>query len=275
MALIVNTNLASQIAQINLGRHERTLRATYERLSSGLRINRASDDAAGLAVATNLSAQAASALVASRNTNDGISVVQTAEGAADEVSNVLTRMRELAVQASSETLGNTERAYISAEYQDLADEIDRIANATDFNGIALGEGTNTTINVQVGVNGSANDQIAIGVGDLRTTLLGIDTSTVVMTTAAGAQTAIGLFDTALDTVSGYMASYGASQNRLGSALNTLDTYYANMTAAQAQIQDADFALETAAMATGEILQQASIAVLAQANSINKGVLALL
>ncbi len=275
MALTVNTNLASMNALTNLNRTTRELGGTFERISSGLRINKAADDAAGMAVAENLSAASGSARVAMRNTNDGISVVQIAEGATSETVNIVKRMRELAVQSASETLDDDERAYIQEEYVQLADEIDRIALSTEFNGTALGDGTLTQLDVQVGINNTANDRITIGVGDLRTTVLGIDTASVDLSTATGAQSAMDTFDTALDSVSSYRSTYGAVQNRLDSALRNLETYHENLSAAESQIRDADFAYETAEMAKQQILQQAGVSILSQANAVNQGALALL
>ncbi len=275
MALTVNTNTASMNALTNLNRTSRDLSGTFTRISSGLRINKAADDAAGMAVAENLSAAYRSGRVAMRNINDGVSVVQIAEGATSEVVNVIKRMRELAVQSSSETLDDDERAYIQEEYVQLADEVDRISLSTEFNGTALGDGAVTQLDVQVGINNTANDRISITVGDLRTTVIGIDTGTVDLSTATTAQSAIDTFDTALDTVSSYRSSYGAVQNRLDSSLRNMETYTENLAAAESQIRDADFAYETAEMAKSQILQQAGVSVLAQANIINQGALALL
>jgi flagellin len=240
-----------------------------------MRINSAADDAAGLAVAENLSTAYGSTRVAMRNANDGISVVQTAEGATGEVGNIVKRMRELAVQSSSETLADTERSYIEDEFTQLVAEVDRIAQSTEFNGTALGDGTTTTLDVQVGINNTANDRITITVGDLRSTALGIDTATLSLATATDAQAAIEAFDTALDTVSGYRSDYGAVQNRFDSSLRNLENYGENLAAAESRIRDADFAFETAQMAKQQILQQAGVSVLAQANVVNQGVLSLL
>ncbi len=275
MALTVNTNMASMNALTNLGRTTRELSGTFERISSGLRINKAADDAAGLAVAENLSAASKSARVAARNTNDGISVVQIAEGANSEVVNIVKRMRELAVQSASETLDDDERAYVQDEFEQLSEEVERIAQSTEFNGTALGDGTLTQLDVQVGINNTANDRITITVGDVRATVLGLDTASVDLSTATGAQSALDTLDTALDTVNSYRSDYGAVQNRLDSSLRNLETYTENLSAAESQIRDADFAFETAQMAKQQILQQAGVSVLAQANAINQGALSLL
>jgi flagellin len=275
MALVVNTNTASLNAINNLNQTTRDLQGTYGRISSGMRIARAADDAAGLGVAESLESQSVSGRQAMRNTNDGISVIQTAEGATDEVSNILVRMRELAVQSSSETLNDDERAYIQTEFEQLSDEIDRIAASTTFNGTALADGTNTSLDVQVGINNSADDRITITLGDLTASTLGVDTGSVDLSTAAGAQAAIDVFDTALDSVSEIRSDYGAVQNRLDSALANMETYVENLEGAESQIRDADFAYETAELARNQILQQAGVSVLAQAKNMNQGVLNLL
>ena len=275
MALTVNTNTASLNAINNLNQTQRALGGSYQRISSGLRIAKAADDAAGLAVAESLGAQSASGRVAMRNTNDGISVIQTAEGAMDSVGDIISRMRELAVQSSSETLADDERAYIQDEFEQLSAEIDRIASATSFNGTALADGTTTAMDVQVGINNTANDRITITLNDLTASTLGVDTAAVDLSSSTGAQAAIDTFDTALDSVSSYRSELGAAQNRLDSALGNMETYVENLEGAESQIRDADFAYETAELAKNQILQQAGVSVLAQAKAMNQGVLSLL
>jgi flagellin len=275
MALTVNTNTASLNAINNLNQTQRALGGSYQRISSGLRIAKAADDAAGLAVAESLDAQSASGRVAMRNTNDGISVIQTAEGAMDSVGDIISRMRELAVQSSSETLADDERAYIQDEFEQLTAEIDRIASSTQFNGTALTDGTVTSLDVQVGVMNTANDRIAITLSDLTAATLGVDTASADLSTATGAQAAIDTFDTALDSVSGYRSDLGAVQNRLDSALANMESYVENLESAESQIRDADFAYETAELAKNQILQQAGVSVLAQAKTMNQGALSLL
>jgi flagellin len=210
-----------------------------------------------------------------RNTNDGISVIQTAEGAADEVVNIVKRMRELAVQSSSETLNDDERAYIQEEYEALTSEVDRIAQSTEFNGLSLSNGGTTQLDVQVGVKNTAHDRIAIDLGDMRGTVLGVDVLSIDMSTATTAQSAIDTLDTALDTVNGYRSDFGATQNRLDNAMSNLETYSQTLASAESQIRDADFAFETAEMAKQQIMQQAGISILSQANTVNQGVLSLL
>lgn len=271
MALTVNTNIASMSALNNLNQSNRNLSGTLERISSGLRINSAADDAAGLAVAENLDATTRSLGVAARNTNDGIGIIQTAESAANETSNILKRMRELAVQASSDTLGNDERAFIDQEVQALTQEIDRIAAVTDFNGVNLASGG--TISVQVGVNNTANDSIDITLGDLRSASLGI--GGIDMTTSAGAGSSLADIDDALEAVGTARSGYGATQNRLESTLRHLENYQVNLASAESQIRDADFAKEASEMAKYQTMQQAGIATLAQATSISQAAIQLI
>lgn len=275
MSITVNTNTAANSAMTNLGKATRSLSKSFERISSGLRISRAADDAAGLGVAENLKVAAKSARVANRNINDGVSMIAVAEGATAEVSNILGRMRELAVQSASETLDDDERAYVQDEYVSLAAEVDRIAAVTEFNGKALTDGSTTSVNVQVGIGATANDKIGITMGDLSAATLGVDTASIDMSTSAGASSAITALDAAIDTVSGYRSDYGAAQNRLESAQSTIETFAENTEAAESQIRDADFGYETAEMAKNQILQQAGVAILAQAKNVNQGALSLL
>ncbi len=273
MGLTVNTNLAAMNASRNLSRSSSALNGSLEKLSSGLRINRAADDAAGLAVANNLRATGASLKVAARNASDGVSVIATAEGATAEVGSIVERMRELAVQSASETLAGEERAYIQDEYDQLSAEVDRIASTTSFNGVALGDGTNATLSVQVGTGSTADDQIDITLGDLTTATLGV--GAVDLSTAAGAVTALDTFDAAIDTLNGYHSQYGAVQNRLGTAITNLETYSDNLTSAESSIRDADFAAEAAALAKNQVMQQAGVSILSQANSLSQGALRLI
>ena len=275
MAIDVRTNMASINALNDLNATSRALSRSFERISSGKRIARAADDAAGLGVAENLRAASTSAAVASRNTNDGMSVIAVAEGASSEVGNILVRMRELAVQSASETLGNDERAYVQQEYASLAGEVDRIAAVTEFNGQSLTDGTLTTLGVQVGIQNTANDQIAITLGDLTSVTLGVDTGAIDMSTAAGASAALTTIDAAIDTVSGYRADYGATENRLNNALNNLETFAQTTIEAEARIRDADFGKETAELSQNQVLMQAGVSVLGQAKGLNQSALSLL
>lgn len=273
MSLVVNTNMASLSAINALGKTQRSLGDTMAKLSEGLRITKAADDAAGLGVATNLHAESVSGRQAMRNTNDGISIIQTAEGASDEVVDLLTRMRELAVESSSDTLASTERAYIQDEVDELVSEVARIAAATEFNGIQLSDGSVTSLSVQVGVQNASSSRLSITLSDLTTTTLAI--GSLAVDTASGARTAIDTLDAAMDTVNDYRSGLGATQNRLDSAYGTMETYVENLSAAESQIRDADFAYETAEMTKLQILQQSGIAVLAQAKGMNQGAISLL
>jgi len=275
MALTVNTNLASISALNNLNATNTKLKSVFGRISSGMRINKAGDDAAGLAVAENLDSTSRSLTVAQRNANDGMSVLQVAEGASSEVSNILKRMRELAVQSSSETLDDGERTYIQDEFVELGAEVDRIAATTNFNGVSLASGATTTLDVQVGINDTVNDRLTITLGDLRSTVLGVDVASVDLSAATKAQAALTTIDTALDSVNSIRSGFGAIQNRLESTIANLETYNENLQAAKSQILDADFAAEAAEMSKLQIMQQAGTAVLSQANSINTSAISLL
>jgi flagellin len=275
MALVINHNMSSINAQRNLANTGRSLKSSFEKVSSGLRINKAADDAAGLGVAENLDAASRSAKVAMRNTNDGISVVQTAEGATSEVGNIVKRMRELAVQSSSETLATAERSYVQDEFAQLSSEVDRISAVTEFNGLKLTNGSDSQVSVQVGVNNTSNDRITITMGDLRSTALGVDTTTMSLNTSASAQSAITALDTALDSINSIRSDYGAVQNRLGDSLVNMEVYDENLQAAESQIRDVDFASETAEMAKNQIMQQAGMSVLAQSGQAQQGILSLI
>lgn len=276
MSIVVNTNTASLNAINNLSQTTNKLSGSFARISSGLRITSAADDAAGLGVAENLESAQRAATVASRNASDGISLLQVAEGAANEVSDILMRMNELAIESASETLDATERLYIQDEFLELSAEVDRIATSTSFNGVSLADGSLPTISVHVGIgNNVLADKISIATGDLTAATIGVDTGSMDLSTVAGADTAIGDLQTALDTVNSYRSTYGASQNRLESAVNSLATFGENTAAAESRIRDADFATETAEMAKLQIMQQAGIAVLSQANVVSQGALSLL
>ncbi len=275
MALTVNTNVSSMAALGHLNRTNANLESTFSRISSGLRINKAGDDAAGLAVAENLAAEQHSLRQAAPYTNDGISVIQTAEGATNEVADILRRMRELAVQSSSETLANSERAYIQDEYSQLSEEVDRISAVTNFNGVSLANGTKSTLEVQVGIFNTNDDRISISLGDLRSTSLGVDTSNINMSSAASAQAALTTLDTAIDSINKIRSDFGSVQNRLESSLNNLHSYTENLAGAESRIRDADFAFETAQMTKYQTMQQAGIAILGQANQLTQGALRLI
>jgi len=266
MSLMINTNLASLTAQNNATRSQNDLQTAITRLSSGLRINSAKDDAAGLAIADRFTSQIRGTTQAGRNANDGISLAQTADGALSTVTDALQRMRELAVQAQNGSNGTSDRANLDTEYQQLSAEITRIAAQTKFNGTAI-------------VGASAGAQV-FQVGANNGDTLTITTTTVTtvagdLTTSANASTAVAALDTALDTITTSQASYGAAINRFGFAISNLGITSENQTASRGRIMDADFASETANLSRAQILQQAGTAMVAQANSQPQGVLALL
>ncbi len=273
MAMTVRTNTASIAAATELSRTNTRLGRTLERIASGLRINRAGDDAAGLGVATNLESAVISTQQAIRNANDGISVIQTAESAYDEVTNILQRMRELAVQSSSETLDDDERQYLQDEFIQLNSEIDRIADVTEFNGVQLTNGTTTSLDVQVGINNDADSRINIGLTNITANQLGVDVAGVDSVT--NAQSALDTIDLALDTLNTSRSTLGAVQNRIDSAINNAMIYVEALSAAESRIRDADYATETAEMTKEQIMQQAGVAALAQAKNVNQSVISLL
>ena len=275
MALTVNTNLSALSAANALNNTQNALSSNLARISSGLRVTKAADDAAGSAVAMNLNTQARSGRQAIRNSNDGISVIQTAEAATKEVLNILDRMRELAVQSASETLEDDERSYLDSEYDELAEEVERIAQATEFNDLALADGTNTSLTVQVGITSGTESEVSITLGDLTASNLGVDTTSIDLSGSTSAQSAIDDIDTAIDSVNSIRADYGATQNRLDSAMNNMSAYVESLTAAASQIMDADYAHETAEMTRLQVMQQAGVAALAQARGINQSVITLL
>lgn len=274
MAITVKTNTAANGALTHLNRTTRALSRNFEHISTGLRIARAADDAAGMGVAEALRADAAAATVAGRNINDGISIIAVAESATTEVANILVRMRELAIQSSSETLANNERSYIQDEFLQLSSEVNRIAMVTEFNGVSLTSGL-TSIDVQVGIQNTSNDRITITLGDLRSTVLGVDSATIQMDTATNAQNSLTNIDSALTLLSQARSNFGAVENRLGSALNNIESFTESTIAAESRIRDADFGYETSQLTQNQILQQAGVSILSQAKNINQAALALL
>ena len=264
MGLRVNTNVASLNAQRNLFSVSERLGGNYARLSSGLRIASAKDDAAGLGISERMRSQIRSYSVASRNAQDGISLVQTAEGALNEVSNLLGRMRELAVQSANGTLTTTDRTTIDTEFGQLISEIDRIANTSAFNGLQLLDGSQASAAIQVGINATTDDTITIGLEDTTAATLGI--GSLDTTSVANSQAALTALDTAINSVNTSRGNLGATQNRLSSALANAQNAHENLSAAESRIRDVDVAHETADLTRNSILQQAATSVLAQANS---------
>jgi flagellin len=273
MSMTIRTNVAALQATGNLSRTQASLGKSLSRISSGVRIGAAADDAAGLGVATTLETATISTRQAMRNANDGISIIQTAESASEEVTDILQRMRELAVQSGSETLADTERSFITDEFNQLRSEVSRIASVSQFNGIALNDGTTTSLSVQVGIQNASSSRISISLTDLTTTALAIDT--ISLASATGARTAIDSLDTALGSVNSGRSSLGAVQNRLDSALNNAQSYSEALSAAESIIMDTDFATESSNLTKLQIMQQAGVASLAQAKNISQSVVALL
>lgn len=302
MASIINTNLASLNAQRNLNTSQASLSTTMQRLSSGLRVNSAKDDAAGLAIAERMNAQVRGMNVAMRNANDGISMAQTAEGALSKVGDNLQRMRELAVQAANDTNGSTDRDSLDKEYQQLAQEIARVVSSTKFNGRSLLDNAADTV-FQVGANTGGDNQITISAVDMTQDSpagLGVDggslkqalgslmdgadltltdpndpTSFTAPPTADMARASMDAIDKALDLVNNTRATYGAAQNRFEAVISNLQIASENTAAARSRIMDADFAAETANLSRTQILQQAGTAMVAQANQLPQSVLKLI
>ncbi|MDR6637198.1 MULTISPECIES: flagellin [Micrococcaceae] len=277
MGMQINNNLMANNAYRNLNATQDTLSKSMEKLSSGLRINRAADDAAGLAISEGLKSQVSGSAVAARNAQDGISLIQTTEGALGEVHSVLQRMRDLAVQGASDTNNTAARDAIKDEADSLGKELDRITQSTNFNGIDLLKGGSK--NIQVGTAGTANDTIAVTLGDVATAAGTLSSATGAtgfdVSTNAAAQTTITAIDAAITTVSAQRSDLGANQNRLDHAIKTLNVSGENLQAAQSRIADTDMAAEMVKYTKANILSQAGTAMLAQANQSGQGVLSLL
>jgi flagellin len=235
MALFINTNIASESAQKNLGANQQRLAVSFGRLSSGLRINSAKDDAAGLAISESLKSQIRSFNVAERNASDGISMAQTAEGALGEVHDILGRMRELATQASNGSLTSTDRGYLQTEFSSLQSEIVRIQGSAKFNGKALVGSTANTITLQVGLDNTGSDQIAVTLGGVSLSTIATSATVLTGTSASGALTALGTIDTAIGNVSTARATFGAAMNRLETAQSNIQTMRLNLSAANSRI----------------------------------------
>jgi flagellin len=276
MALVINTNIASLNAQRNLGKSESVLKVSLERLSSGLRVNSAKDDAAGLYGAERMSADIRGVNQAVRNASDGISLGQTAEGALAQIASNLQRIREIAVQSANGTI--EDRTGLQKEVDQLTQEISRIVQTTEFNGSALLSAT-SSINFQVGQDGTTSNQISVstsaltGANSYSASLTA--TGVVNVSSSANASAAIASVDTDINTVSQSRATYGAVQNRFEAVIANLQNYSENLTAARSRILDADFAMETANLTKSQILQQAAVAMIAQANQVPQNALALL
>ncbi len=276
MGLRISTNVASLNAQKNLIGTSRDLRTSMERLSSGYRINKASDDAAGLAISENLRGIIRGFRQALRNSNDGISLIQVAEGSLNEISNMLNRLRELGVQAASDTIGDTERKFLDVEYQQLKSEIQRITDATTYNGYDLLNGTGGILDIQVGIyNHPLLDRITFSAGTADSSLSALGIISENVANKESARTSLVLLDSALTSVNSIRANFGALQNRLQSTAANLMVAEENYSAANSRIRDTDIASETAEMARNNILLQAGVSVLQQANSSQQVALKLL
>ena len=299
---VIGTNVAAMRAQAASSSASRQLGESMERLSSGKRINSAKDDAAGLAIATKMTAQIRGLNAAARNANDGVSLAQTAEGALGQISNIVQRIRELAVQSSNGTVTNTDRAGLDNESRALLDQIDTIAQKTNFNGVNLLDGSAASITIQTGTG--ASDTVSVALQDAQTSSLNIGkTATTVLASTAGTDTIVGTaddvaetpeaageidlstasaasralakLDGALNGIAAARASLGASQNRLAVTVDNITSTVTNLTEARSRIEDVDFSSETTSLAKAQILSQASTAMIAQANQAQQGVLSLI
>ena len=276
MGFRINTNVSSIAAQRSLSNVTRESQDTLAKMSSGSRITKASDDAAGLAISEKLKSQIRSGQQANRNANDGISMVQTAEGGLDEISSMLTRLRELSIQAASDTVGDTERQFTNMEYQNLKQEIERISQVTQFNGTNLLNGSGGELDFQIGINNdSFQDRIKYNTASMNSTMEGLGISEITVENKSGAQDSLGVIDKAVEMVSGQRAELGAIQNRLASTSRNLETNVENLSAANSRIRDVDYAQATAQNARNNILAQAGTSVLGQANAQGQNALRLI
>jgi len=266
MGLRINTNIQALAAQRSLGINRQAQEQSLERLSSGSRINRAGDDAAGLAISEQIRANTRSLAQAGRNANDGISLVQVAEGGTNEISNMLVRMRELSIQASSDTISDLERGFINKEIQALKGETDRIAHNTEFNGTKLLNGSADKLDIQVGIkNNPTEDRLVFDAQAQNVTTEALGIADVSTKTKADAQNNLEKLDTALTNLNSNRSALGAVQNRLQSTINNINIYHENLEAARSRIKDTDMATETSELTRNNILSQAGISVLGQAN----------
>lgn len=275
MSLVINTNIASLIAQKNLASTNAQLKVSVQRLSSGFRVNSSADDAAGLARADQLRSQSKMIQVAMRNANDGVSAMEISDKAAEQITNILSRMGELAASGAQGTLDTNTRSYYSDEYDKLVDEIERIAQTTEFGGYKLLNGSVSSLTMFIGFKNSANDQLSVSLVALTSGTGGLSLSAGALSSVTGALGAIDTISTALKTINDARAVFGATTNRLNTTLNNLQTTYTNFQAAESRIRDADFAYETAVYTKNQIMVQAGTSVLAQANTLPQNALTLL
>jgi flagellin len=278
--LTIRSNIAAAAARRQLSRSSHDVQGNFAKLSSGYRITQASDDAAGLAVVTNMVAQIRGYQQATRNANDGISVIQTVESALNEGSRLLTRLRELTMQAASDGIGTTERGYLKSEVDNILQELDRISASVEYNSVKVLDGSLTTMSFQVGVRGTTNDYIAVTLKDVGLSSLGLAGSaySTKFTKTAFAGVFRGLLDkldTAIETISNFRADLGASANRLMSVMETISVATQTTEAAASRIRDVDVAEESAKLSANQVLVQAGVSVLAQANQAPQAALKLL
>lgn len=274
MSLVINTNIASLVAQANLANSNSQLKLSVQRLSSGFRINSSSDDAAGLARADQLKSQSRMIQASMRNINDGASTMEIADKASEQITGIISRMGELAASAAQGTLDTNTRDYYKNEYDKLASEIDRIANTTEFGGYKILNGSVTSLTMFIGFKNSSNDQLSITLNAL-TTVSSLALTAGILTSVAGALSALDAVSAALKSVNDARAIFGASSNRLSTSLSNLQVTFTNFQGAESRIRDADFAYETSIYTRNQIMVQAGTSVLAQANTLPQQALTLL
>ena len=275
MGLRINTNIASQEVQRNLKVSNAQQEAEFSKLSSGKRITKSADDAAGLAIAKKLEAETRGLRMANRNANDAISLVQVAEGGLNETSNILTRLRELSIQAGSDTVGDAERGFLSLEYEQLVQEADRISKTTNFNGRSLLEGQGDVMQFQVGAYGGENNMIQLDAGTTDASAENLGVGGTHLRDKDGAIDNLEKIDSAINKVSAFRANFGSIQSRLQSTINNLDVATVNQEAARSRIEDVDVAESTAKVASSQIKNAAGVATLSQANQLGQGALRLI
>jgi len=276
MGLRINTNVTSLAAQRTLSNNNTQQANTLGKLSSGTRIVRSADDAAGLAISEKLKAQVRSTNQAERNANDGISMIQTAEGGLNEISNILIRLRELSVQSASDTVGDTERKFTDLEYQNLKQEMERISQVTEFNGKKLLNGVGDSYDFQIGINNDEfQDRITFDTQQLNSSISNLGVDALSVSSKEDAQNGLASIDSAIQTVSGQRAELGAKQNRLTSTIQNLQVSSENLSAANSRIRDTDYAAETAKKTKLDILTNAGTSVLAQSNAQGQAALKLI
>ncbi|MBC77340.1 MAG: flagellin FliC [Halobacteriovoraceae bacterium] len=277
MGLRIKTNVASQAVQKNLKVAERKTSDSYEKLASGKRITKSADDAAGLGIAKKMEAEVRGYQMAQRNANNGISMIQVAEGGLDESTNIMTRMRELSIQAASDTVGEKERGYLNMEYEQLLSEVDRISKTTSFSGAPLltGENENGVMEVHVGAYAGEDNKISIDTEATDATVDSLGLAGTNITSKDDAADNLEKIDDAIDKVSGFRANFGSIQSRLQSTISNLDNAVTNTEAARSRIEDVDVAAETAKLASTNVMKQAGISTLSQANNLPNSALRLI